>query len=225
MRIHKVLGATLLCGAILAGLAGCKEDKVNKDQLPSAFKMDVENKLKDFENRLSKVKSEMSGRAEGVRNTVKVATELAEEKIETLRDSTLSTLMEAVNPEEIDRIKDTINRTLDEIDDSVARAEDRIADARSKREVYAESTSKALDELRELYDDVKSRAKDIEGAVKAEVDQALESAEEAIQEADRSLSAYEAAAEDQVDEIEGNIDSLILEAKEKLDKAASSLGG
>lgn len=207
----------------MTGWLGCKQEQVQKDQPVPAFTADVEGRLNAFDERLSQVKSDLSERPEGARNTIEVATERAEEKIETLRKHTLPLLAEAKSEEEIERIKETVNTTLDEIEKAVVRAEQADANAMSEREVFTKEASAALDELRERYEEVKEQAEDLEAAVEAEIELALESAEEAIQEAEKSLDAYKKSAEDQAGEIRGNIDGLLTDARRYLDRALSSL--
>jgi hypothetical protein len=223
MSTSKILVVGLSCGVVLSGWVGCKREPVEKDQPVSSFETDVEVKLSAFDTRLGEVKSSMLQRPEGVRNTIEVTTEQAEEKIETLRDSTLVQLKQAHDSEEIERIKEMVNSTLTEIDKAIRRAEEANADARSERDVYSEDTSKTIDELRQRYESLKVRAENVEGAVKAEADLALESAEEAIQEAGRSLGEYKKAAQDEAETIRGNIDALLADARESLDKVTDSL--
>lgn len=213
----------ILSGAILVGLTGCENHQVNENQGDQAFTEDVQAKLSGFETRLAKVKSEMTGREEAVHTRVEVLTEQAEEKIETLRDSSLPTLTKAGGDEERQRVKNTINTTLSEIGDEVARAESAIQDATTAREKYFEETSVDLDKLRDRYDDLKTKAQGYTGAAKAELDMALESAEEAIQEARSNLPKYQAAAEDQADQMRKTIASLLDDAGRELDKAADAM--
>jgi ElaB/YqjD/DUF883 family membrane-anchored ribosome-binding protein len=213
----------LLCGALVVAPVGCKSKQVDENQTVAAFKTDVESRLSGFESRLSHVKSEMGEREVAVRDKVETLTEQAEEKIETLRDSTVPKLDDVTSDEARDNIKETINAALADIQSAIEKAESTLARAKTAREKYSEDTEATLDSLHDRYEDLEDRAGNYEGDARAKIDMALESAEEAIQQARSSLDKYSNAAEDQADRIHDNVDSLLSDARDELDKAADAM--
>lgn len=215
--MRRVTLIIVLSSASLA-LFGCNRSKVETEQPAAQFKDDVEAKLKDFDSRISEAKAQKAKLSKAQADALETATEMAEEKIETLRDTSLPTLSE-VSGKELETLKESINTTLSEIAGQVDQAEQAVEKGLSTEERFQSQTKDQLAELRRRWDRVKEKSQDLGDAAKSKATMALESAEEAIQEADSSLDRYASASKDEAQKIRSNIEGLLSTAKQELTKA------
>jgi len=213
----------LVTGALLLVAPGCRrEAEVSGSQTPSAFAADVENKLKDLENRIAEAKDQKPKLGEGLARTLETATEMAEEQIETLRDTSLPTLRDAAAAE-AEAIKAQINETLVAIDRQITKAEDAIKRGLSEKEEFTQDVTDRLGKLDERMGRLRTRLDGLGDAAKSKATVALETAEEALQEARGSVDRYRDAAADNAAELRRNVADLLKEAGNKLDDAEKTV--
>ena len=107
----------------LAFACGCRnESSVNTTKPPKEFAAEVKEKLAGFEAKVQQTRDAADGKPEGTRNTVETQMEMAEKKIETVRDTLLPSLDKAVADKDADKLKNEINGMLDEISDAIDKA-------------------------------------------------------------------------------------------------------
>lgn len=213
-------------------LVGCsREEAVNEDQPAKAFKADVDARLSGFASRLKAARDRRDQVDEAARAGINSNAEMADEEIETLRQTYLAKLDKATG-DEAEGLKGRINDSLAEIDRYVRKAEDAANIESTGGTVmtgggseYVVQTRATLDKLRGRLKAVQQRAENATGDAKDQLRMATESAEEAIQEAGDRLDDYQKATKDDADSIRGNLDSLLETAKDKLDQADRVLGG
>jgi DNA repair exonuclease SbcCD ATPase subunit len=211
----RLLGGLLLAGLAVVVLPAC-EKPIDEDQPAQSFVDDTKARLSTLESQVDTIKEQVGDQSDAVQATVEQKTELAEEHIETLRESSIPALEKATQQEQISELKNTINETLTTIEGNIEEAREALRDAGSKRENYVLDTKSKLNSLETELDTLEDKAEDLGDATQAQYDQAKENAEEAIDEARSQLDQYSEATEDEASQLKDNIDSL-------LDKAESSL--
>lgn len=205
-------------------LIGCgKKTEVKTDQPISTFITAVEAKLAEFETRIKTIKDQAKTSPEGTKVTIEGATEMAEEKIETIRDTQFPALKKAVSTDQIEQAKKDINTTLAEIGKEVDRAKTALAEAQNSREKYTTETRIKIDQLKKDLQTAVDKSKNLPEQTAARFHTAHESAEEALQEAGAALDSYKDAAEDQAGKVKDEVKRLLSEAEAKLKEAKNAL--
>ncbi len=214
--MHRI-ALSIVVGLAVAALTGCGKSKVDTEQPADQFKNDVQTKIQDLETRIDDAKGKKPKLAKAEADALESATEMAEEKIETLRQTSLPKLTE-LSGKELDQLKSTINATLVEIGNQVAKAEEAVEKGLSAKDQFLSETNDKLAKLRERWDGAEKKVSGLKDAAKSKATVALESAEEAIQEANSSLGRYKSAAKEDARKIRSNIENLLSKAGQELDK-------
>jgi len=219
--MRHALWMTAAVGMVLA--AGCGGgEEVEQDQPADQFKKDTEAAIKELNARLDEAKRQKQHLAEAAAARLESATEMAEEQVETLRDTLLPQLTRSAG-EEVGRQKARINAALNELRGHVDEAESVVAENLSEARKFARDTDRRLAELRERLSNVREQAAAKGEDAKQRIDADAEMAEEAIQEAGSRLGDYREASKEAAAEIAENIKSLLDSASRKLDAMAESL--
>jgi hypothetical protein len=209
------------CAAgLLVALPGCGGQSAVDTNVPKAeFVKEVDQKLTDFESRISKVKSQAQGREAGASTVIESATEMAEEKIRVIRHTQVPGLNSASDEETVAQAKKDINRALNEIDSEVKRAEVALAGAKSDKEKFAEATQGKLNDLAARLKDVHGKAMTAQADVQTRITAAVKSADEAIEEAGKALDRYHRAPDDALATIRSEVNRLIDSGEAKVAEA------
>lgn len=216
----RVIWVAVAVSVVVAGV-GCGRDKVDEAQPAAQFRAAVEGRLTDFEARIARAKKVRSDLPGSQADAMISATEMAEEKIETLRGVSLPKLAE-VSGEDLTQIKADINAVLVEIADQIKKAEAAVEKGLPDKAKFARDTREELKALSDQLSKAKKQTKGLGPVAESKATVALESAEEAIQEAGSSLGRY-LSAKDGGDKIRANVQDLVKQAKAELAKAQEAI--
>jgi DNA repair exonuclease SbcCD ATPase subunit len=195
---------------------GC-EKPVSEDQPAQSFARDARARITTLERRIDTIKSDADDAAPTVKATVEQRTEMAEEKLETLRESSIPALEAAVGEDDIASLKDTINDSLESVQDDIDKARSALEEGNTERENYVLDTRQKINGLEGDLEAIQQKVGELSGAAEAQYKQSREAAEEAIDEARSQLDGLEDASEEQASEYKDNIESLIDQAKTNID--------
>ncbi len=217
-RIQHIVLSALVFSLVLA--VGCSENTVDKDQPTDAFIGDVKAELAKLNQRSDNLKQRKDALTTADATRVENATEMAEEKMETIRDSSLPALAEATDPDQVESLKEQINNTLSEVKSELDRARDIIDEQTATDTSFLDERKEELAGLKAKLDKLRSRKDDLADSAKAQMNQSLESAEEAIDQASSSLGKFKDAAGDQAEQMKEEIDMLVGKARDQVNTAA-----
>ncbi len=214
----RTLMTGLMAAAFLFAIAGCKEEgAVPTDKPKAEFIQTAEQQMANLDSRIDKAKSEAAGQGDAAEAVIESATEMAEEKLETLRKSMLPALNDAMSSDDIANAKADINRTLVDATSEVERAEKALAESMTDRQRYADSVTGELGAIETRLAEARAEAANVDATVKDRVSAAGESVEEAIDEARKALDRFKDASDSDAGTIQKNIDHLLASAKSTLD--------
>ena len=164
----KTLVISLSVVAIALPIIGCGggESTVSTSKPKDEFIKQAENNISDLEGRVDKAKQDVANQSGSAKATVETATEQAEEKLETLRDTLLPQLRDASGEQSIEDTKKRVNDAQNKIGNASE-------DARNQFNVLKEDIEEALDEAGDQLNQYKNASGETAQTHKSEVERLL----------------------------------------------------
>ena len=210
--------AVFIAAALVAGCS--RSATVNTEQDKADFISATQESLKNLESRVDKVKAQSQGREMATATVLESSTEMAEEQIETIRNTQIPALQEATDEQKVAQFREDIRRALQEATRDVDRAETTLAAAKDDREKFAESVRSQLRNFDMRLTDVRTQAKALSEETVTRISAMGEMIEEGIEEADKALKKHRDAEDNESAKvIRNDIEGLMGRTAAKLNEA------